>query len=190
MITSSSDLDFALGPEGPVLVTLSTINDEARDALRYRHSLFLIESSSCTAAGITEDLQPYIEAAIIRLIQAADLSIGDDLQQVLDDGLYNPRLGALFEILWIARFEQAEHRDNDASVRELLRATFEDPSPLTRNDAILFWLTLLGQNEAPGIPIILVLTCVSPDPSVPAFIRSAEQWAGLGSPLRIVTGLS
>lgn len=186
-ITSLCDLDAILDAEAPVRVTLPKIDSEVRERLRRRPALLFVESSACDAAGITQALQPYIEEAVALLVRTRELVIGDDLQQVLDDGLYNPRLGALFETLWVARFEHAEHRDNEASVRELLQATFTDPSPLLRNDVILFWLTLLAQNEAPPSQVLLLLTCPTPDP---AFIRAAEHWAGLGSPVRVITGVS
>jgi hypothetical protein len=138
---------------------------------------------------VVEALRPHIEIFIDSLVRVADLVIGDDLQQVLDLGLYNPRLGVLFETLWAARFEHLEHRDFSAPFLELTKTTFDDPSALIRNDALLFWLTLLRQNDATTTrQVILVIR--SPgglDPAMCAFVRAAEHWISLGSPVRIVT---
>lgn len=187
--TDPNDLDAVLDGDGAVLITLPTVDETIVAALRRRQPLLLVESNSGVLADLVRALRPYIEILIDRLIRTPELIVGDDLQQVLDHGLYNPRLGTLFETLWMARFKHIERLDREGTVRELHRTTFEDPSLLSRNDALLFWLTLLPQNDAnPGQVILLVRSPL--DPGMASFIRAAEHWADLGSPVRVVTDLA
>jgi hypothetical protein len=191
-LIAPEDLDATLDSDVPIVLVLENVDNDTTARLRRRQPLLLIDLETCDMADLVEALRPHIQTLIDRLIRAPDLHIGDDLQQVLDLGLYNPRLGSLFETLWVARFEHAEQRDRDRSVRDLLRATFEDPSPLVRNDALLFWLTLLRQNVASttGQVLLLLTNPAGLDEPLAAFIRSAEHWATLGSPVRVVTDLA
>lgn len=189
--TDPNDLDAALDGDGGVLIILPALDPMIRAALRRRQPLLLVDLNSGALADLVDALRPHIEIFIDRLIRAPDLSISDDLQQLLDLGLYNPRLGALFEVLWVARFEHLEQYDREGSVRELLKTTFEDPSPLIRIDALLFWLTLVRQNHASASQVILLLTSpVGFDAGMASFIRAAEHWESLGSPVRVVTDLA
>lgn len=183
------NLDATLDRDQPVLLQVVTIDEKVRDILRRRRPLLFVETLSGDMTVIVDALRPHVEILIDRLIRAPDLVIGDDLQQVIDLGLYNPKLGLLFETLWLARFEFSEHRDFTTHLVELVRTTFDD-HPLIRNDALLFWLTLLRQNEgtAAGQVILMIARpAAGLDAATETFIRAAEHWEPLGSPVRIVT---
>jgi hypothetical protein len=191
-VIAADSLDSILDSDAPVLLVLDKVDAEARRVLQRRHPILLLESDSGAFANLVNGLRPHVEALIERLVRAHELHMGDDLQEVVDLGLYNPRLGVLFETLWLARFEHTENRDFAPHVRELLRLTFADPSPLIRNDALLFWLTLLHQNDGTSSHREILLVLTSPagfDTAMRQFIQAAEHWADLGSPVRFVTDL-
>lgn len=181
-------LDAALDREGPIVIALSPFDpDLVRTTIRARCPILLVEVATGVLTETLAALRPHVEILIDRLVQIEDLVVGQDLQQVLDVGVYNPRLGSLFELLWTARFERREGRDPTHIVKDLWRLTFDEASPLLRNDAVLFWLSLLRQNDSPAQVILIVTSATGFDPDMQSFVRAAEHWASLGAPLRIVT---
>lgn len=183
------DLDTVLDNDGPTHIALSRLEDDTGTVLRRRQPLLLVESNSGAFTALIDALRPHVGIFIDRLLRAPDLIIGDELQQVVDFGLYNPQLSMIFETLWIARFEHAEQRDPAATLHTLLRMTFDEPSLFVRTDALLFWLTLFHQNEVNthGQVILFLTHPAGLDTDIMTFIRTAETWSAFGSPVRIVT---
>lgn len=187
-----TDLRTVLDRNTPVLIPLVSFDAaQIRSTCQDPRSLLFVEISATTMADVYEALRPDVERLIERLVQASQLIIEDDFQELLDLGLYNARLGSLFEALWTARFECREQRDHTPAVAGLCRSTFEDPSPFIKTDALLFWLTLMRQNDSVSTRhVILALRCAEGfDQDMWTFIRAAEHWESLGSPLRIVTDI-
>lgn len=180
------DLDAKLdSSEHRALFPMARVDSTVRAILHRRRPLLLVESDSPRMTDVVIALRPHVQIFIDRLIRASNLHIDDALQQVLDLGLYNAQLNSLFETLWLARFEFRERRETDDRIRELLDATFVESTPLIRDDALLFWLTLLRQNEESG-HVYLLLTGPSVDEDLVEFIHAAEHWMELGSPVRII----
>jgi hypothetical protein len=148
--------------------------------------LSLSLKTSGTFADVLDDLHPLVVSVIEQLIRIDELSTGDELQHVLDQGLYNPHLSATFETLWTARFEHHEGRDILPWKERLLHETFEAESSILRMDALLLWLTLAGQNDLDESVHSLVIKATL-DSDLAFFMRAADHWRSLGSPLENVS---
>lgn len=162
----------------------------ARQLLQGRAPLLTIDVLSGTFDEAARGLRPVVEMLLDRLSRVEDLVISDGLQDTLDRGLYNPRLSDLFEKLWSARFEHAEKRDARAILDELMRSTFDEGGAAPRCDALLFWLTLMGQNYsvAPGQLNLIIQGHMDDD--LVLFLLMSEAWHVHGCPLRSLALLS
>jgi hypothetical protein len=160
--------------------------ESARQVLNPKNALLTVEVTTGSLADVMAPFRSFVVALIERFIRMRDLVIGDDLQNVVDQGLYSPQLSGLFEKLWSARFEHEENRDTEALVNELVHATFEDLTPPACNDAFLFWLSLMGQNYVVDRGKLNLIIHGSMEPDLSFFIVMAEIWQPLGSPLQIL----
>lgn len=136
-----------------------------------------------------------LQMLVTPLVRKRELVVGEDLQHVIDRGLYNTALEATFSRLWDARFEHAEGRDAADAIETLVACCYPmaDKTTWVQHDMALFWLTLAAQNEL----IDQAVAWVPLDSKGNAegweelyqLVLSAERWAALGSPLRILVGL-
>lgn len=156
----------------------------ARQLLQERDPLFMVEVPSGSFEEATRGLRPITQSLIDRLIRIDELVISDNLHDVLDRGLYNPRLSDLFEKLWFARFQHVEMQNPQQQLGELMKETFEEGTPALRSDAVLFWLTLMGQNYRlyPGQLTMIVQERLDAD--LVQFLLMSETWHAQGCPLR------
>lgn len=182
-----------LGRDEPFLLTLSSLEPlEVRPLVHDTTTHLLLDLHSLHLNDVFEALKSYVQDVITRLIQIPDFTVGEELQRVLDQNLYSPILSTLFETLWTARFEHREGHDVEPFLSALLRLTFETPSIPTRCDAFVFWFTLLHQNYPVDYrQALLILTSHQGfDPDLWTFLKIAEYWKTLGSPLRVVTNVT
>jgi stress-induced morphogen len=163
---------------------------EAQQLLQVYNPLLTVEVPSGMFDQAARGLRPLVETLIDRLIRLEDLTISDELQDLLDRGLYNPRLSDLFEKLWSARFQHVEKLDAHTTLNELLRETFEDGVLALRCDALLFWLTLMGQNYAVAPGQLNLIIRGRGDEDLVLFLLMAETWHARGCPLRSLVLLS
>jgi stress-induced morphogen len=159
-------------------------------SLQVYNPLLTVEVPSGMFDQAARGLRPLVETLIDRLIRLEDLTISDELQDLLDRGLYNPRLSDLFEKLWSARFQHVEKLDAHTTLNELLRETFEDGVLALRCDALLFWLTLMGQNYAVAPGQLNLIIRGRGDEDLVLFLLMAETWHARGCPLRSLVLLS
>src|SRR5687767_14826266 len=67
---------------------------------------------------------PMFEQLIRRLVQKDELIVGEELQHVLDLGLYSSTLNVLFSDLWDARFAHVEGSGAEPAIDSLLHRSF------------------------------------------------------------------
>jgi len=161
---------------------------DARSTPECGHGTVLTTTTVAVTSGkfshVLRVLLPYIEMSINSLIRIKYLTVGDALQSVVDQGLYNPRLSALFDRLWNARLEHAEERPVDAFMDSLLETTLEESETL-RNDALLFWLTLLSQNYPLDFDVFILLLQPPLEPALQTFVDATRQWQLFESPVEV-----
>lgn len=171
---------------GPVLHVTGFSVPQARQCLLCRAPVLTAEAPTGGFEEAMHGFRGYVETLIDRFIRMEHLNVSADLQHLLDQGLYNPELGELFEDLWTARFEYREKRRFDSIVQQLVTVTCDRGAPGSRSDALLFWLTLMGQNYdvTPGKVNLVVGS--TPDPDLAVFLTMTEAWQGHGCPLRVL----
>jgi len=136
-----------------------------------------------------------LRALVTRLVRARDLVVGEELQQVIDRGLYNTTLETTFSGLWDARFDHAETQDAADAIELLVSSSYPmtDGATWVKHDMALFWLTLASQNGVIDRAVAWLPLdapeCTDGLDNLYQFILSAERWAALGSPLRFLIGL-
>ena len=171
----------------PATLTLDGLSlASVRQTLHERRALLTIEVTTGRLTDVMASFRSFIVTLIDRFVRIRDLVIGDDLQNVVDQGLYSPQLSGLFEKLWTARFEHEENRDASTLISELVRVTFEGGTPPSCNDALFFWLSLMGKNYAVARDKINLIVQGDIEPDLSFFILMAEIWQPFGSPLRVL----
>jgi hypothetical protein len=144
-----------------------------------------------------------LQVLITRLVEKAEFIVGEELQQVLDLGLYNAALNVLFSDLWEARFGYTEGGGAEkAVIDDLIQKSFplvegstlaSLPLSWVQHDIALFWMTLAKQNGILDRVVAFVPIDTTDDRDslhhLHQFILSTERWAALGSPLRFLTAL-
>ena len=169
-----------------VLAVTDLSFDEAKQLLRERDPLLTVEAPSGSFDEVCRGFRPFMETLIDRLTRIEHLTVDDELQSLLDHGLYNPHLGLIFERLWSARFAYGEGGGLEPALTLLLKTTFEEEGPALQSDALLFWLALFGQNYA-VLPGMLNLVTREPvDKDLRLFLMMADVWQAKGSPLRVL----
>jgi hypothetical protein len=187
-MTPSERVDDWLDREGshPAFELKELSLEDARRVFQRRDPLLTVEAPSGAFAEVTRGLRPFIQTRIDDLIRIEELAISNNLQDVLDQGLYNPHLSNLFENLWSARFQYAERQDTQAVVEALIKATFEERSVALRCDSLLFWLTLMSQNYPVSSGQLNLIIQGPEDDELTLFLLMSEAWSTQGCPLKIL----
>lgn len=159
---------------------------QARQCLLLRAPVLTAEASNGRFDEVMSALRSYTETLIDRFIRIDDLHVSADLQHLLDQGLYNPELGQLFEDLWMARFEYRERRSFESILQRLSTETFDMGTASSRSDAVLFWLALMGQNYAVTPGKVNLVVGAPPDPDLTVLLAMSQVWQGYGCPLRVL----
>lgn len=185
---SVDDIDRWLdaNDSGPLLYLKGCTIFGARQRLLYRSPVVTVEAPKGQFTEVLTGFRGYVETLIDRLIRIDDLAVTDDLHYLIDQGLYNPQLGDLFEDLWMARFEHSEQRTLDTVLQRLLARTFDGGAVSSRCDALLFWFALMGQNYTIGPGKMNLIVGTPPDGDMTLFFSLSEVWQAYGSPLRIL----
>lgn len=191
-------LDRDLPVQLAVLFTAEADRRDTRFALGAVAGLLVLDPPLTAISMVWESHD--LRVIVTRLVQKADLLVGDELHHVLDLGLYDATLNALFTALWDARFEHREGNSATGAIEALVQKSFPMPEPATLSnlpwvtqDVALFWLTLAKQNGIIDRVVVWVTLDVAGDSAsllhLHQLILSAERWASLGSPLRLLIGL-
>ncbi len=136
-----------------------------------------------------------LRVLISSLVRERELVVGEDLQQVIDRGLYNTALETTFSGLWDARFEYVETQDASDATERLVAGCYPmaDSTAWVRHDVALLWLTLAAQNELIDHAVAWVPLDANRNAEgwgqLYQLLLSVERWAALGSPLRLLIGL-
>lgn len=170
----------------PVLHVTGCTIFEARQCFLVRGPAITAEAPTGSFEETMRGFRNYTETLLDRFIKMDPLNVSPDLQHLLDQGLYNPELGELFEDLWMARFEYREKRSFEALLQQLVAVTCDKGPPGSRSDALLFWLTLMGQNYTVAPGMVNLVVGAAPDPDLAVFLTMSEAWQAHGCPLRVV----
>lgn len=187
-----------LGRRAPIHLSVLFPTDDARRDCRFVlaaiQNLLILDPSPDKLSTLWPSARD-LQVLIARLVRKRELLVGEDLQQVLDRGLYNTALEATFSGLWDARFEYTETQDASQAIERLVAGCYPmtDSTAWVRHDMALFWLTLAAQNDLLDQAVAWVPLDVSGSverwDQIYQLLLSAERWAPLGSTLRFLIGL-